>query len=132
MRKIFTLVVGMVCLISIGHAQKLQISEVSPDKEFDNVYNVSLFSDSLSSVFLIWIKQYVPLHKHAAHTEIVEILEGEGMMTLGDTIFPVSAGDHITIPVGTPHSVKVTSAIPMKVLSIQSPFFDGSDRIKLE
>jgi hypothetical protein len=33
---------------------------------------------------------------------------------------------------GTPHSLKVTSVSAVKVLSIQSPKFDGKDRIFIE
>ena len=38
-------------------------------------------------------------------------------------------GDIIFIPMNTVHSLKVTSSIPVKVLSVQSPRFDGKDRI---
>lgn len=69
------------------------------------------------------------LHKHIKHTEYVKILEGRGEMTLGDKTIKIKKGDWITIPKGTPHGVKVTSRKPMKVLSIQSPKFDGKDRI---
>ena len=72
------------------------------------------------------------LHKHVEHTENVIILEGEGEMTLGDKKFKVKKGDIVFIPKGTPHSLTVTSAIPVKVLSVQSPFFDGKDRIFIE
>jgi mannose-6-phosphate isomerase-like protein (cupin superfamily) len=60
------------------------------------------------------------------------VIEGKGVMTLGNIELPIQAGDWVVIPEGTPHRVKVTSKRPLKVLSIQSPQFDGTDRIILE
>lgn len=93
---------------------------------------VSLFSDSLSSSFLVVIPHEVKLHRHDLHSEQVYIIEGEGNMILGEKNFTVKKGDLIFIPKGTPHKVMVTSKMPMKVLSIQAPYFDGKDRIMLE
>lgn len=113
-------------------AQPVDVSALQPDQPFDNIFSKQLYSDSLTTTFVIWIKERVPLHKHAAHTEQVHIVEGSGEMVLGDSTFTVHAGMHVFIPLGTPHSVRVTSATPLKVISIQTPMFDGTDRIKLE
>lgn len=88
--------------------------------------------DSLSSSFLIVIKQGVKKHLHKDHSETIFILDGEGKMLLGEKIIQVKKGDYIFIPKNTPHKVDVTSKIPLKVLSIQSPLFDGKDRVLLE
>lgn len=97
-----------------------------------NVHVVPLYSDSLSSSFLIFIKKEVKLHKHAEHTEHVFVLDGEATMVMGDSTFTVKKGDIIFIPKGTPHRVTTTSKKPLKVVSLQSPHFDGKDRILLE
>ena len=122
------------CLFFTGSlfSQQVDIATMPPDQAFEHVYSKQLYTDSLTTTYVIWIKNRVPLHKHAAHTEQVYIAEGTGEMVLGDSTFTVYAGMHIFIPMGTPHSVQVTSAAPLKVVSIQSPMFDGSDRIKLE
>lgn len=91
-----------------------------------------LHSDSTCSSFLICIETDVRLHLHRDHTEHVFVLDGEGRMRLGDMERVVRTGDVIVIPAGTPHSVKVTSATPLRVVSVQSPHFDGSDRVILE
>lgn len=101
-------------------------------KGYDNVHVRMLNSDSLVSTFSIWIKKEVKAHKHAAHSETIYILEGEGEMKLGSQVFIVKKGDYVFIPKNTVHSVIVTSKIPMKVLSIQAPEFDGSDRIFID
>lgn len=104
--------------------------DLQPDKEFDNVLVQRLFGDAHATGFVIWVKQQVPPHKHAAHSETVCILEGKATMTLGGEEMEVSKGDVIFIPQGTPHSVTVRKGT-LKVLSIQAPEFDGTDRILL-
>ena len=96
------------------------------------VQSEPLHSDSLASSLLLCITGEVPLHLHRAHTEHVSVLDGEGLMILGDTVFTVHAGQVLTIPKGTPHAVKRTSEAPLKVLSVQAPFFDGTDRVFLD
>ena len=88
--------------------------------------------DSLTTSFVISIKQGVKKHLHKEHSETIHVLEGEGNMLLGDKMIHIKKGDFIFIPKNTPHKVDVTSTIPLKVLSIQAPYFDGKDRLLLE
>lgn len=98
----------------------------------ENIYSRPLYSDSLCSSFVIFIKKEVKLHKHLHHTEHVTVLDGEATMTLGDKVFTVKKGDFIFIPKNTPHKVVTTSQTPLKVISLQAPYFDGTDRVLLE
>ena len=84
--------------------------------------------DSLHSTFIIWVKNEVPSHYHATHTEVVNVVSGSGNMTLGDRVFQIHPGDLIVIPMGETHAVVTTSEEPLKVVSIQTPRFDG-DRV---
>ena len=99
---------------------------------YENIYLRKLYSDSLVSSFVIFIKKEVKAHRHVYHTEQVVILDGEGEMLIGDKKSSVRKGDILFIPKGTLHSLKVLSPTPMKVLSIQAPFFDGKDRVMAE
>src|SRR5581483_10808732 len=65
---------------------------------FENIYSRPIYSDSLSSSFVIYIKKNVKPHKHISHTEHVYVLEGEGEMMLGDKNFKIKKGDMIFIP----------------------------------
>jgi quercetin dioxygenase-like cupin family protein len=103
---------------------------LKPDTTFENVLVRRLFSNEEASGFVIWVKQEVPLHKHLNHSETVSILGGRGRMRLGEETITVRRGDIIFIPKGTPHSVKVESKT-LKVLSVQAPMFDGTDRVPL-
>ncbi len=108
------------------------LKKLKADKDYENLHSVILGSDSLQTAFLIWIRKEVKQHKHEWHSENVLIIQGKGEFKIGDKIYRVSKGDYFNIPVGLPHSVKVTSTRPMKVLSVQSPQFSGDDRIFLE
>lgn len=135
MKKILS--AGLFVLLSqILIAQKMNsginLDSIMPNAEYENVSNQMIYSDSSVSTFIIWVKTSVPLHKHASHTEQVTVLEGTADMRVGDKLFTIKKGDIIFIPEDTPHSVMVTSAIPLKVLSIQAPEFKGDDRILLE
>lgn len=109
-----------------------QLDHIRMPAGTDNVHNQKLYGDSLVSSFLLFIRKEVKLHKHLSHSEHVYILEDEGLMQLGEQQLKVKKGDMIFIPMNTPHAVKVTSAVPLKVISVQAPFFDGKDRVRLE
>ena len=49
-----------------------------------------------------------------------------------DKSFKIKKGDLVFIPKNTIHSVITTSKQPLKVVSIQAPLFDGTDRISIE
>lgn len=113
-------------------AQFQSLDTIKAPGVYENIFSRPVGSDSLSSSFVIFIKKEVKKHKHETHTENVYVLDGEGEMLLGDKTFKVKKGDMVFIPMNTPHSLKVTSAIPVKVLSVQSPHFDGKDRIFID
>src|ERR1051325_2161061 len=131
MKKLFLL-----CLLLpsvYGFSQNFQsLDTVKAYGDYENIYLRKLNSDSLVSSFVIFVKKEVKAHKHVSHSEHVYILDGEGEMTVGDKKMTVKKGDMIFIPKGTVHSLKVTSAAPVKVLSVQAPMFDGKDRVMAE
>lgn len=103
--------------------------DLQPSDEYENVHVQQLYSDSLATTFVIWVKREVKSHYHAFHTEQVIILDGRARMQVGDRYFVVKKGDVLVIPAGTVHNAVVTSRKPLKVLSIQSPEFLGDDRV---
>jgi len=105
------------------------LDTIKPSATFENIYNRPLYADSLTSSFVIFIKKEVKEHKHAEHAEHVVVLEGEAIMKVDGKSFKIKKGDMIFIPRNTWHYVKTTSKIPLKVISIQAPNFDGKDRI---
>ena len=105
------------------------LSEILAPAHFDNIHVEKLGSDSKVSEFIIFFKDEVKAHYHELHTELIYVLEGEAVMTLGETKQVIKAGDFIRIDQASIHSVKVFSDIPLKVLSIQTPEYNGKDRV---
>lgn len=113
-------------------AQHISTDTIGSKSVTDNIYSKALFSDSLASSFVIVIRKEVKAHKHLHHAEHVLVLAGSGQMKLGEKQIDMKKGDLVFIPENTVHSVKTTSKEPLKVLSIQAPYFDGKDRIFTE
>lgn len=130
MKSLLFIIFVSIGFLSYGQ-EHIQLDTIS--SKTDEILTVrKIAGDSLSTSFVIIIKQGVKKHIHKEHSESIYVLEGEGKMLLGEKIFQVKKGDYIFIPKNTPHKVEVTTTIPLKVLSIQSPYFDGKDRIMLE
>lgn len=108
------------------------VKNINPPLEFENVHVEKLVTDSLSTAFVIWVKAEVKPHIHQRHTESLYILEGSGKLMLDDEMVEINPGDFVLIPVGTVHSLIVTSKIPVKVISLQAPEFHGEDRRFIE
>lgn len=112
-------------------AERVILSDIKPTKEFENIHVHKLSSDAYSTDFIIFIKKHVPLHKHIEHSETIYVLEGKGLMQLGEKSFEIAKGDYIRVPKEVPHGVKVLSSIPLKIISVQAPEFFGKDRVKV-
>lgn len=113
-------------LVPIAQAQtNLQQLQLTGD---DGVRVQKLASDANSSQFYIEIDQAVRPHRHLTHSESIYVIAGEGQMRLGARTFAIRPGDFIQVPEGEIHAVDVTQA-PLKVLSVQAPEFDGTDRV---
>lgn len=129
----FGLLIFLITLIySVRSQTVVNLDTLKAPAKTDNIYNKVLFNDSLASSFCIVIKNEVKAHKHQYHCEHVYVIEGEGQMKLGNQEFKIKKNDFILIPKNIVHSVKTTSKQPLKVISIQAPFFDGKDRIIIE
>ena len=122
------------CLIAlVGVAQDLiKLADVKPEEDYENIWVKKISDDEQQTSFVIWVKESVRLHKHEHHSENIYVLGGKGEMTINDEKFVIKKGDYFNIPKNTPHALKVLSSSPVKVLSIQSPKFDGKDRIFLD
>lgn len=119
----------VICFYSGRSQTVLPTDSIGTQTLSENIYNKQLFGDSLSTSFCIVIKKEVKAHKHHYHSEHVVVVEGEGLMKLNGKSFSIKKGDLVFIPKNAVHSVKRVSKEPLKVLSIQSPRFNGSDRI---
>jgi len=131
MKTIFSLFFLLSALFCFSQNHQ-SLDTIKPPADYENLYFRQVYSDSLVSSFVIFVKKEVKLHKHLTHTEHVYILDGEGEMRIGEKKIKVKKGDIVPIPKNTAHSLKVTSVSPVKVLSVQAPIFDGKDRVLVE
>ncbi len=97
-----------------------------------NLTSLPIVNDSTLSAVLIQVREEVVPHLHTAHDEMVYILSGKAVMTVGEETRGVQPGDVIFIRRNTPHKLANRSAQPLVALSVMSPPFDGVDRIVLE
>ena len=117
---------------SFGQTSR-SLKHIKPPQHFEQVYALKIAEDSLQSSFLIWVKSNVKGHFHLNHTENIVVLEGKALMRLGNDTLRIQSGDYVNVPKTTPHAVlRVLSKKPLKVLSIQAPAFDGTDRMFIE
>ncbi|KGK97811.1 hypothetical protein LI82_08555 [Methanococcoides methylutens] len=71
-------------------------------------------------------------HRHHESEEIYHITIGSGLMTLGNEVFGVSAGDTILIDPGVAHKIENNGAEDMKILCCCSPAYSHEDTELLE
>jgi mannose-6-phosphate isomerase-like protein (cupin superfamily) len=71
-------------------------------------------------------------HFHKETEEIYYIIEGSGLMTVGDETREVSAGDAVFIPRNHTHTLKNTGTEPMKILLVCGAAHDFADHHPLE
>ncbi|MCI5055755.1 MAG: cupin domain-containing protein [Flavobacteriales bacterium] len=127
------LMIGMLFMSVISMSQEIHnLIEYQPEEPSKNINVKKMYSDSLVTSFLIWVKESVRAHKHIEHTETLYVLEGEGKMIIGGSEVSIQPGDFFTIPKNTEHSLSVTSNEAVKVISVQTPVFNGKDRIFTE
>lgn len=124
----FLLLAAISCTAWAQDGPIFDLKGLTPDTDYDNIHVQQVGSDAHSTTFVIWVKEEVKPHYHKTHTETLYVIEGNGIMQLGDDGSRIGPGDLLIIPPNTVHSVEVTSDVPLKVLSVQAPEFHGKDR----
>ncbi|MCC5923021.1 MAG: cupin domain-containing protein [Crocinitomicaceae bacterium] len=128
-RNTFLTLFLLLLLFPLCSQEVINLAKFSEADQKNGVTVKRLFGDTLSTSFFITVSDTVPTHKHDFHSEVVHVLSGEAIVYLNNKSQKVRAGDVIFIPKSTWHAVKVKEDKQLEVLSIQSPGFDGSDRI---
>ncbi len=76
--------------------------------------------------------QRTHLHRHTLSEELYHITQGQGVMQLGDEKFPLTPGDTLCIPPGTPHCIYNDGDSPLHILCCCSPAYSHEDTELLE
>jgi mannose-6-phosphate isomerase-like protein (cupin superfamily) len=73
------------------------------------------------------------LQVHRLRSEHWFVVEGAGLVTLGDATVSVGAGDSVDIPVGTAHRVENTGDVDLVFIEVQhGESFGEDDIVRLE
>lgn len=67
------------------------------------------------------------LHMHTTSEEIYHVVQGAGMMTLGDEQFPIAAGDTVCISPQLSHRVENTGGVPLIIYCCCAPPYSHGD-----
>ena len=76
--------------------------------------------------------QRTQLHRHLKTEELYHVTAGQGTMVLGEQRFPITVGDTVVVPVGTPHALHNTWPVPLRVLCCCPPAYTAEDMELLE
>jgi mannose-6-phosphate isomerase-like protein (cupin superfamily) len=107
------------------------IAERSKQLDDDNArFAASSLIDGQGAVSgrLIRVREPIKPHVHWHSDELVYILEGSGVFTVGDRRVEVSRGTFLCVPRGTPHSF-APGADGALAISLYTPAFRDGDRV---
>lgn len=91
-------------------------SEMVRPADAEDIYFIPFAdnSDGLSAV--VWLVNGSPEETHTQCVEKFLIVEGSCNIEFQDKVNVLRAGDVFSVPLHTPHTVKVTSTIPCKII----------------
>ncbi len=116
MKKVY-LLFSLCLLVVAAKAQYQSLDTIKAPAKYENIYVRALYVDSADvSSYVIFVRNEVKAHKHETHAEHVFVLEGIGMMTLGDKKFKIKKGDVIFMPKNTFHSfLSISKKDPLNI-----------------
>ena len=82
----------------------------------DDLYAKLISFTPEATTAIVWIKEFAPQEVHHDEHERFLILEGTCEIKVGDNVRQMGPTDYFEIPLHLHHTVKVTSAIPCKVI----------------
>ena len=85
-------------------------------QEGENIYAKIIGYTHKAITAIIWIKDYAPQEVHDNELERFLIVEGSCNIIVEEEVYALVAGDYFAIPLHKDHLVKVTSALPCKII----------------
>jgi len=97
----------------------VDVSQIEPVAREHSDNKHILRRDNLK-VGLISVRPHdeLPLHSHEHEDQFYYVLEGEGVVHLGERDFPLKPGIAVTIPPGVPHAVRNPNDSPLRYLDV--------------
>lgn len=101
--------------------------EERPWGRFEILLNTERFK---SKRLLLLPGKQLSYQRHKHRSEEWTITGGEGTLLLNDVESVVKAGDHITIPAGTKHTIRNHASEPLEIIEVQTGTYFGEDDIE--
>jgi mannose-6-phosphate isomerase-like protein (cupin superfamily) len=98
------------------YAQWLNRKDIVIPEKLDDVHAKIIGYTSKMTTAIVWIKEMAPQEMHDDQIEKFLIVEGSCDIIIENQVHQLKAGDMLSIPLYKYHLVKVTSAIPCKVI----------------
>jgi quercetin dioxygenase-like cupin family protein len=99
----------------------------SGDREFRYLVTEEMGCHDATQFFGIIAPGRAPEHSHV-YDEVIYVLEGEGVLHIGDSHDPVSAGSSIHLPPFLEHSLENSGDSPMRIVAVFHPAGDPASR----
>ena len=94
----------------------LNRGDMVPPDDYENLYIKIIGATPEVTTAIVWIKDQANNEVHHDQYERFLILEGSCTVTAGTEEHYLHPGDFYSVPLHTPHTVQVTSAVPCKVI----------------
>jgi len=102
--------------VAEDYNQWLNREDLQPTEDVDDVFAKIIYAVPGLTTAIAWIKYMAPQEVHDDEYESFLILEGTCEIYIEEDVFPLQAGDFLTIPLHKNHRVLVTSNVPCKVI----------------
>jgi mannose-6-phosphate isomerase-like protein (cupin superfamily) len=97
-------------------AEWLNRDDLREPEAFDDVFVKVIGVSMQATTAIVWVKDMPYSEIHTDEFESFLIVEGSCDFHLGNKIVKLGPGDHLTVPLNTQHSIKVTSEVPCKAI----------------
>ena len=97
-----------------------------------NIHRIPVSKEADESHTIVQIRDREKLHVHDRHDLEVHMLQGQGILILGDEKIACEPGSVLNIPRGVPHAFINTGSEPAAAYAIFRPGFDGKDTRPVE
>ena len=110
-----------------------KLSQAVPlhDPRYGVVFELAGIATGLGAMGVAWAEvdagAISPAHWHDRTEEVYFIIEGYGVMHLGETAFSIGAGDVVSIPRGFIHAIENPGPATLRMVVATTPPYDDSD-----
>lgn len=94
----------------------LKRNDMQAPAEYDSSFAKIISYTPSCTTAIVWLKDGAPKEMHDDQFESFFVLEGSCDIIVNDEIFQLYPGDQYTVPLHATHYVRVTSAVPCKLI----------------